>query len=98
VFRGVTDRLIPLFAIGAFLAFTLSQAGMVAHWKRIGGKGAASSMIVNALGALGTGVALVVVVVAKFTSGAWVGAFLVGGMVALMMSVRRGRLRTNRPA
>jgi len=39
VFGGVTDRLIPLFAIGAFLAFTLSQAGMVMHWKRLGGGG-----------------------------------------------------------
>lgn len=48
VFRGVTDRLIPLFAIGAFLAFTLSQAGMVVHWKRQGGKGAAGGCLSTA--------------------------------------------------
>ncbi len=71
LFGGVTDRLIPLFAIGAFLAFTLSQAGMVAHWRKVGGKGATQSMIVNGLGAVATGVTLVVVLVAKFTSGAW---------------------------
>jgi amino acid transporter len=93
-FHGVTDRLIPLFAISAFLAFTFSQAGMVAHWKRVGGKGAARSMIVNALGAVGTGTALIVVLVAKFTSGAWVSAFLIAGLVTIMTLVRRRRLRT----
>jgi amino acid transporter len=89
LFGGVTDRLIPLFAIGAFLAFTLSQAGMVAHWRRVRGKGATHSMIVNGLGAVATGVTLVVVLVAKFTSGAWVSALLIGLIVATMMWVRR---------
>jgi amino acid transporter len=89
LFGGVTDRLIPLFAIGAFLAFTLSQAGMVAHWRRNKGKGATHSMIVNGLGAVATGVTLVVVLVAKFTSGAWVSAVLIGLIVATMMWVRR---------
>ncbi|HTA51454.1 MAG TPA: APC family permease [Candidatus Acidoferrum sp.] len=89
LFGGVTDRLIPLFAIGAFLAFTLSQAGMVAHWRRVRGKGATHSMIVNGLGAMATGVTLVVVLVAKFTSGAWVSALLIGLIVATMMWVRR---------
>src|ERR1700694_5013138 len=45
LFRGVTDRLIPLFAVGAFLAFTLSQAGMVAHWERTGGPGSRIAML-----------------------------------------------------
>jgi hypothetical protein len=89
LFGGVTDRLIPLFAIGAFLAFTLSQAGMVAHWRRIGGKGSTQSKIVNGLGAVATGVTLMVVLVAKFTSGAWVSALLIGLMVATMLWVRR---------
>ena len=48
LFRGVTDRLIPLYAIGAFLAFTLSQAGMVGHWRRKPGRGSRQSMLVNA--------------------------------------------------
>jgi amino acid transporter len=89
LFGGVTDRLIPLFAIGAFLAFTLSQAGMVAHWRRVRGKGAIHSMIVNGLGAVATGVTLVVVLVAKFTSGAWVSTLLIALMMATMLSVRR---------
>jgi len=89
LFRGVADNLIPLFAIGAFLAFTLSQAGMVAHWKRVRGKGAIHSMIVNGLGAVATGITLMVVLVAKFTSGAWVSVLLMAGLVTTMMWVRR---------
>jgi amino acid transporter len=89
VFRGVTDRLIPLFAIGAFLAFTMSQAGMVAHWKRTGGRGARHFMIVNALGALATGITLLIVLVAKFTSGAWITALVIPGLFWMMISVRR---------
>jgi hypothetical protein len=89
LFGGVTDRLIPLFAIGAFLAFTLSQAGMVAHWKRVGGSGAAHSMVVNGLGAVATGITTLVVLVAKFTQGAWVSALLIVAMLSAMLWVRR---------
>ena len=89
IFRGVTDRLIPLFAIGAFLAFTLSQAGMVGHWRRVGGRGAVHSMLVNGLGAVTTGLTLVVVLVAKFTAGAWVSALLIAGIMCTMLWVRR---------
>src|ERR1700680_4512 len=89
LFGGVTDRLIPLFAIGAFLAFTLSQAGMVGHWRRNPVRGAGRSMLINGLGAVATGVTLVVVLVAKFTSGAWVSVLLIGGMMSAMMWVHR---------
>ncbi len=89
LFRGVTDKLIPLFAIGAFLAFTLSQAGMVGHWRRTRGPGAVHSTIVNGMGAIATGVTLVVVLVAKFAAGAWVSALLIAGMMATMLWVRR---------
>ena len=89
LFRGVTDKLIPLFAIGAFLAFTLSQAGMVGHWRRNPGRGAVRSMLVNGLGAVTTGVTLVVVLVAKFTSGAWVSMLLIAGIMSTMLWVRR---------
>jgi hypothetical protein len=88
LFRGVTDRLIPLFAIGAFLAFTLSQAGMVEHWRKNRGRGALHSMLVNGLGAAATGITLLVVLVAKFTSGAWVSTLLIAGMMILMLRVR----------
>ncbi len=88
VFGGVTDRLIPLFAIGAFLAFTLSQAGMVVHWKRQPGNHL-HRMIVNGIGAFATGITLIVVLVAKFKDGAWITALLVPALIFLMMSIKR---------
>src|ERR1035438_3675891 len=90
LFGGVTDRLIPLFAVGAFLAFTLSQAGMVGHWRRNAkGFGAVHGMLVNAIGALATGITLTVIVVAKFTSGAWVVVLLLPTALVFMGRVRR---------
>src|SRR5208337_3839905 len=89
LFGGVTDRLIPLFAVGAFLAFTLSQAGMVAHWKRTGGKGARRSMLVNGLGAVATATTVGVVTVSKFVAGAWVTVLLIPALMIVMFSIRR---------
>jgi hypothetical protein len=89
VFGGVTDRLIPLFAIGAFLAFTLSQAGMVVHWKRVGGQGMFRRMVINGVGAVATGITLIVVLVAKFTEGAWITAILVPALIITMSAVKR---------
>jgi amino acid transporter len=88
-FKGVTDNLIPLFAVGAFLAFTLSQTGMVVHWIKLGGSGSRRAILVNGVGALGTAVALVVILVAKFTEGAWVTVLLVGGLMVSFAGVRR---------
>lgn len=88
LFRGVTDRLIPLYAVGAFLAFTLSQAGMVNHWRRVRGQGARKSIFVNGLGAIATGMTTLVVLTAKFTEGAWVTVLLIPGLLTLMISVR----------
>jgi amino acid transporter len=88
-FDGVTDNLIPLFAIGAFLAFTLSQAGMVAHWRAIGGRVARPAIMVNGIGALGTAVTLLIVLVAKFADGAWVTVGLVAGLMAAFAGVKR---------
>jgi amino acid transporter len=87
LFGGVTDRLIPLYAIGAFLAFTLSQAGMVVHWWKEGR--AIGRMIVNGIGAAATGLTLLVVLVAKFLDGAWVTALLIPAMIIIMRIVRR---------
>jgi amino acid transporter len=89
LFGGVTDRLIPLFAVGAFLAFTLSQAGMVAHWRRTKGKGARGSMFVNGLGAVATATTVVVVTVSKFVAGAWVTVLLIPALMIVMFSIRR---------
>ena len=89
IFGGITDRLIPLYAVGAFLAFTLSQAGMVGHWRRVGGEGAKGSMFINGLGALATGITLLVVLVAKFVEGAWITVLLIPTLLIAMGLVRR---------
>jgi amino acid transporter len=89
VFDGITDRLIPLFAIGAFLAFTLSQAGMVMHWRKHRGRGARRSMLINGAGAIATGVTLVVVTVSKFSEGAWITAAVVPLLVMFFLSTNR---------
>jgi len=94
IFGGVTDRLSPLYAIGAFMAFTLSQAGMVMHWKRQGK--ARLRMAVNGLGAVATGITTVVVLVAKFVEGAWVTALLIVVMILLMRAVHRHYVRVDR--
>jgi amino acid transporter len=91
---GVTDWLIPLFAIGAFLAFTLSQAGMVMHWKRQGN--APGRMMVNGVGAVATGITTLVVLLAKFADGAWITVLLVAVMIVFMRSVNRHYVRVNR--
>jgi amino acid transporter len=87
LFDGITDRLIPLYAVGAFLAFTLSQAGMVMHWKRVGRS--TRYMLLNGLGATATAVTVVVVLVAKFTEGAWITLLLIPALMLLMRTVKR---------
>jgi hypothetical protein len=87
VFGGLTDRLIPLFAIGAFLAFTISQAGMVRHWRRVGGQGAGGSSWVNGAGAVATAITLVVVTVSKFVEGAWIAVLVVPSLVLMFMRI-----------
>jgi amino acid transporter len=91
MFGGVTDRLISLYAIGAFLAFTLSQAGMVMHWKKEGPehKGRGWHMFVNGTGAVATGITTIIVLVAKFTSGAWVTALLIPTLILLMVAIKQ---------
>jgi amino acid transporter len=97
LFGGVTDRLIPLYAIGAFLAFTLSQAGMVVHWmKAEKHPGRLWHMFVNGFGAVATGITLLVVLVAKFMAGAWVTALLVPVLILIMMVVKRHYSRVRR--
>jgi hypothetical protein len=88
-FGGVTDRLIPLYAVGAFLAFTLSQAGMLFHWRRAGGPGANRKMFINGLGAIATGITVIVVILSKFSEGAWITVVTIPALLALMYGVRR---------
>jgi amino acid transporter len=102
LFGGVTDRLIPLYAVGAFMAFTLSQAGMVRHWLRE--RGGWHNIFFNGLGALATAITTLVVLAAKFMEGAWVTVLLIPTMLAVMIWVRRhyraanAEVRTAAPA
>jgi len=89
VFGGVTDRLIPLYAVGAFLAFTLSQAGMVGHWRKSKERAARRHMIVNGVGAVATGITVCVVLVAKFVDGAWITVLLIPTLIVLMVAIHR---------
>ena len=100
-FKGITDKLIPLYAVGAFMAFTLSQAGMVMHWRKQmsdkeaqgGGSknkaGAGGALFINGLGAVCTALALGVILVAKFAEGAWITVPVLVALMALFFSVRR---------
>jgi amino acid transporter len=96
IFGGVTDRLIPLFAVGAFLAFTLSQAGMVMHWKRMRGRYARTSILINGIGAISTGIALCIILIAKFTEGAWITTLLIPALILLMTGIHRHYNREKR--
>ena len=89
IFGGITDRLIPLFAVGAFLAFTLSQAGMVAHWWRANGPHTWRNIAINGVGAAATAITLAVVLVAKFAEGAWITLLLIPAMLLVFYAVYR---------
>lgn len=88
VFRGRTDSLIPLFAVGVFLAFTLSQSGMVVHWWRLRDRHWRKSMGLNALGAAASGVVLVTAAMTKFTEGAWVVVVGIPVLTILLLRIR----------
>src|SRR4029450_11060397 len=77
VFGGDTHALIPLYMIGVFVSFTLSQAGMVEHWRRLRGPGWKTSALINGFGATVTAIVLVVVAVTKTREGAWVVLLLI---------------------
>lgn len=88
-FGGVTDNLIPLFAIGAFLAFTLSQAGMVVHWIRQKENKSHLAIWINGLGAVATLITLLVVLVSKFTEGGWITLVLIPIILVIFYGTRR---------
>lgn len=88
-YGGDTHALIPLYMIGVFASFTLSQAGMVMHWRRLGGPAWKTSAAVNGVGALVTGVVLAVVAVTKAREGAWIILLLIPVHVAFFRATRR---------
>ncbi|HEX2122640.1 MAG TPA: APC family permease [Thermoanaerobaculia bacterium] len=87
VFGGITEHLIPLFAVGAFGAFTFSQAGMVVHWRRVGARKNWWRLAVNAVGAATTAAALLVIVATKFRDGAWITVVVIPALLLLFRSV-----------
>jgi amino acid transporter len=89
VFDAEVSRLIQLYVVGVFTAFTLSQTGMVRHWLKTRDRGWRRSVVINAIGGATTGVVLVVIAVVKFTHGAWIVIVVVPLFVVLMMRIRR---------
>jgi amino acid transporter len=88
LFQGNTHALIPLYAIGVFLSFTLSQAGMVRHWQDRKGRGWRKKFAINLTGAVATGVATVVLAVTKFTHGAWMVIVLIPLLIAMFKKIQ----------
>jgi amino acid transporter len=88
-YRGDTHSLIPLYMIGVFVSFTLSQAGMVVHWRKLKGPGWKTSAFINGLGAAVTGIVLVVVALTKSREGAWIILLLIPVHVVLFRATRR---------
>jgi len=93
VFRGETHALIPLYAVGVFISFTLSQAGMVRHWLAQRGPGWHRRLAVNGIGATVTGAVALVIAVSKFTHGAWIVVLVIPVLVMACMIIHRHYLR-----
>ena len=88
VFKGNISALIPLYAFGVFTGFTLSQAGMVVHHLRVREPHWRASLAINAVGCVATGIVAMVVVVSKFTEGAWIPAVLIPALVVGFRLIR----------
>ena len=87
-FNASVDALIPLYSVGVFICFTLSQAGMVVHWRRERSSGWAWRSLVNGFGAILTGVVFLVVAAEKFFNGAWMVLIFIPTLIAMMMFIR----------
>jgi Amino acid permease len=89
IFRGETHALIPLYAVGVFLSFTLSQGGMIRHWLTQRGPGWRWRMAINGTGAVVTGMVTLVIAATKFTHGAWMVVLLIPVLVTAFKAVHR---------
>ncbi len=96
IFRGNTHALIPLYAVGVFLGFTLSQAGMVRRWFSLKGAGWRRNALINGIGACSTLVVLIVITFEKFTRGAWMVVFAIPVLVWMSLRVKRHYLSVSR--
>jgi amino acid transporter len=88
-FGGQTDALIPLYAVGVFTAFTLSQAGMVVHHRRVRQPGWRAARLINGFGAVLTGLVTIVIAGTKFIYGAWIVLLLIPLLIWLMLAIKR---------
>ena len=89
IFAADTNRLIPLYALGVFLSFTLSQSGMVVHWWKLREAGWRRSIVINGVGAAATSVVAVIIASTKFTHGAWISLLGIGFLIYLFTVIRR---------
>lgn len=96
VFEGSLDALIPLYAVGVFTSFTLSQAGMVVHWRRLRERGWQRSAVINGLGAVATAIVTVVIALTKFAEGAWLVIVLIPMLIVLFWGIHRHYLTLDR--
>jgi len=87
-FSGDSHALIPLFAVGVFLAFTLSQAGMVVHWWRVRGAGWVLKASMNGIGALVTGTTVLIIAITRFIEGAWIAILAIPLLIGLFLPIR----------
>jgi amino acid transporter len=89
IFRGSTNALIPLYAVGVFVCFTLSQAGMVVHWFKVRDPGWQWRAALNGLGAAATGIVSIIQVWTKFTTGAWIVVLIIPALVGMLIAIHR---------
>ena len=89
VFHGETHALLPLYAVGVFMSFTISQAGMVRRWRRTRREGWRWRIAVNGVGAVATGIVMVTLAVTKFSEGAWIVVLVIPILVAAFMMMHR---------
>jgi amino acid transporter len=88
-FQADVNKLIPLYALGVFISFTLSQVGMVIHSRREKGAGWQTALLVSALGAIATAVVAVIIGISKFTTGAYISILMMLAMMAVFALIRR---------
>ncbi len=88
-FGGITTALIPLYAVGVFTSFTISQTAMVARHRKLREPGWKRNILINGAGATATGIVLVIVAVSKFTVGAWLPIVVIPAIIALFLAIRR---------
>jgi amino acid transporter len=86
-FNGSLDHLIPLYAVGVFTSFTLSQAGMVVHWRKLGGPGWRRAAVINGVGAIATGIVTLVIASTKLLHGAWIVVVLIPLFIGMLRAI-----------